>query len=825
MGATQSKKRRKERKRRRRQHGGPSSAHFDVPRSVSLDALRSYGVTPSSPAPADCPHCGGWSWGNQGGGRAERRTFSGLLESSGACHGFHRCLRGQYDDMQGSGYQLGGYDSDDDTGRWSHHVSCPTCSPGMSQEDMTSQASLHAPTLACPGPEHSTMSLNRHAGLRVNSKISQSRSSEFSELLDILRRHEKIRASLHEAGSDSTSQRLGQRRPHSASSPLGGNSTSPVTLPDQSNRVAISSAAPNTVQAPALVPSNTKFPTPPPTQVLQQADESPPVNKESSSTRPTTISSITNPATTPTTSSTLCTTTTTTATTKSKKPITVLEDEETRLARWEKQKLMAEQFRLLRKHLLAREESLKANKCAGRVSEPLPLSLKGPLDAVEAYLSSQSNSNSSLKSGDFTSSLSKTSSVQSLPNPSHEGSQTSSHVQHTQTALPLTCVQGPINRDVERREANSTRATSSFTFSSSTQHRTVQTRSCSATVGDTTLSSTEQQSQSLAVTSSQSQTLQGRSKFKRQGQNFRNLDNHPVLSRLQNEQNSRLERMERKMRCIRASAEQAAERKKFEQIFPARQEALVEDEKQRMKEAEESLAKLKEENKRKQQIKKALQSKNSQKDLSSAEKVEPSVDPAIDAAKAEDSRITDDSGEVIPVRVLQEHSTDLSLSSSRSLLRCRRGSSKRKAKTEDDREEGENQSQDSAKKPHWLNSTFSKINMDLGNPLSWLVLPFLLFPLILRLLLSVALNSKRQAPPGPASRSSSPSPTPSNCSTSSREQTFGTATISQEEYLNNLSTHQEGSAVKETKILPRRCGSKVKLQRGDSTETTRLKSV
>ena len=710
MGATQSKKRRKERKRKRRnQYGGPSSAHFDVPRSVSLDALRSHCVTSPSSATAGCPHCGGWSWDHQG-GRWERRTFSGLLETSGVCHGFHRCLRGQYDDMQGSGSQLRGYDSDDDAARWSYHVSCPACSLGMSEDDMTSCPSAQEQGLACPGPEHSTMSLNRHMGLRVNSKIAQSRSSEFAELLDMLRRHEEIRTRQSESA---TLHPHAPRNPRSASSPSTGKTPFPLNLPDQSNRVAISSATPNTVEAPALVPSNTKSPSPPPTKTMEQSEL--PLTADDEGTKSTPLTTIPSCPTAPTvvTVSPPSPPVGPVLTTNPKKPITVLEDEETRLARWEKQKLMAEQFRLLRKHLLAREATLKGTKDTGSVSEPLPLSLKGPLDAVESYLSSQSNSNSSMKSGDLNSSRLYNSSVQSLPGTSPKSNQVSSRALSVHSALPHSALQYFKNRDEEtvaKNEANSKTVTSSFAFSSSTRRKTVRTLSCST--ADKTNFSSSERSQSVSMsTSSQSQTSHGRSKFSRQGQNFRNLDNHPVLSRLQNEQNSRLERMERKMRCIRASAEQAAERKKFEQIFPARQEVLVEDERQRMKEAEETLVKLKEENKRIKQMRKASRKENTgSKETVNVPEV-PVSEQAETSFDAKDSRSTDDSGEVIPVHVLPWHDTEPS--SSGSLLEWRNGRKKTRSKTDDSGSE-ENQPQESGKKPHWLNSTFSKINMDLG---------------------------------------------------------------------------------------------------------------
>lgn len=795
MGATQSKKHRKERKRRRKQYDGPSSGHFDVPRSISLDALRSYGVasSSSSTAASNCAHCGGWTWsGNSG--RAERRTFSGLLESSGVCHGFHRCIRGQYEDMQGAGAQLRGYDSDDDAGRWSSHTSCLVCSLDISQENMTSHASSPMHTQACPGPEHSTMSLNRLEGFHINSKISQTRSSEFSELFGILSRHEKIRASFQKPGSPNfVSLKFRPSTQHSSSSALLGNVASPITLPDQSNRVAVSSTALNTVEAPAISTPDTKSPTPPPTQVLELADQLPANNEKLNPT----ITISTNIAATSTTTSNTAGTNTSA---KINKPLTVLEDKETRLARWEKQKLMAEQLRLLRKHLLARE----TKKNTTGISEELLPSLKGPIDADEPYLSLQSHLGlNSDMSEQFDWTHSNTNSLQSLPNAPFSDSQISSHVQHSQISLNSLSDKQAVKTPNEGQ--HSAQSQTSFIILS-------QAISNSSTIDRPVLSSSQQTQHLSDFTSSHSQALQSRSKFKRQGQNFRNLDNHPVLSRLQNEQNSRLERMERKMRCIRASAEQAAERKKFKQIFPARQEVLVEDEKQRMKEAEETLAKLKEENQRKKQIMKAFQCKDPQRDLL------PSISGPATETKTIDSRSSDDSGEVIPVHVLAKCS-DLSISpssNSGSLLLWKHGSNKKVAipyRTESD----EYPQQDVGKKQHWLYSTFSQVNMDLGNPLSWLVLPFLLFPLFLRLLLSLALNSKPQTV-STVSRSPSPSPT---SSVSTWEQAM--SEVTQEE--NSLIRGHQSLSRTETRILSKKCGSKVPLQRVGSSEVLKFKSL
>lgn len=116
--------------------------------------------------------------------------------------------------------------------------------------------------------------------------------------------------------------------------------------------------------------------------------------------------------------------------------------------------------------------------------------------------------------------------------------------------------------------------------------------------------------------------------------NYKYLDNHPVLSRLQNEQNNRLESMERRMKEIRLSAMQEAERRKFAEIFPAKQDSSQTE--RMMQEAKDMLEKIKEEKKKKREAAKNNHTQTNQSN----------------STADDDSRIVLDPGEVIPVHIV-----------------------------------------------------------------------------------------------------------------------------------------------------------------------------
>ena len=88
-----------------------------------------------------------------------------------------------------------------------------------------------------------------------------------------------------------------------------------------------------------------------------------------------------------------------------------------------------------------------------------------------------------------------------------------------------------------------------------------------------------------------------------------NLDNHPAVTCLQNEQNLRLEGMEQRMNKIRKNAQQEAERRKFAHLFRARTDDSLQTERL-LKEASVALELLKKEKEQKKSCK--------QRDLSSS---------------------------------------------------------------------------------------------------------------------------------------------------------------------------------------------------------------
>ncbi|KAH9513422.1 hypothetical protein Btru_032980 [Bulinus truncatus] len=504
MGAAQSKKKRKERKRRKRLLMGTSG--FNLPRSASVDFIRTHSLFLSS-----CPHCQGL-----GSSSVDRHTISGLFHDSDKCACRDRRLRGELMD-EADGYQ-----------------SCPSYSNSNCCLSIANpgHSSVASSTSACWEMERSTMSLNRNLNVRSN-KIVQSKSSEFTELLDILKRYEDRKRELS----------------------------------------SIISLQPPSLTHREKKRTNLNVPSPPPTVALN--DELP--EPQDSSAKE--ISK-----------------------TASKKPITLLEDDESRLARWKKQKMMAQQLRTLRKHIQLQEASQRKSHVP--------------------FLGE--------------------------PTAEHGKPNSSTHPETPDSEKTLTQIVD-----------------------------------------------TNQRGQ--------------RSKFSKMS-NYKYLDNHPVLSRLQNEQNNRLESMERRMKEIRISAMQEAERRKFAEIFPAKQDHSQTE--RMMQEAKEMLEKLKEEKKKK---KEGVKGAELQTDHSST--------------LANESRTADDSGEVIPVHVVSTSAVrpvdnTINLVEQQTILRT---------DGKEEKKDGEN------KKTDWLNNAWPNINLD--QPLTWLLLPFLLFPLILRLLLNLIIST------------------------------------------------------------------------------------
>ncbi|XP_013061532.2 uncharacterized protein LOC106050976 [Biomphalaria glabrata] len=498
MGAAQSKKKRRERKRKKRLQ--MASPNFDMPRSASVDFIRTHSLALTS-----CPHCQGLNSSTVG-----RLAVLGLLHGSHKCTCRHR----HYADDEADGYQ-----------------SCPSYS--NSNCCLSIGSAGHSGVASTSGRldmDRSTMSLNRNLKVR-STQIVQSKSSEFSELFEILQRYEDRKREL--ASIITPPPSLSHREESSTN--LSKLAPPTVTLNDDS---------PNPSGSLPSMAASTK--------------------------------------TTP------------------KKCITLLEDDESRQARWQKQKQMAQQLRNLRRHIQLQE--------ASHQKLPIPFLCDSSDERPQSF-------------GPIDSSDSETS--------------TQKTVEHT--------------------------------------HRS-------------------------------------RNKFSKMS-NYKYLDNHPVLSRLQNEQNNRLESMERRMKEIRLSAMQEAERRKFAEIFPAKQDSSQTE--RMMQEAKDMLEKIKEEKKKKREATKNNQTQTNQ-----------SISIADD-----DSRTVLDPGEVIPVHIVGDSTSSPVINA----INVVEQPIAIKTECKEERQKTEKKERD------WLNKAWPNVNLD--HPLTWLVLPFLLFPLILRMILSLIVNS------------------------------------------------------------------------------------
>lgn len=187
-----------------------------------------------------------------------------------------------------------------------------------------------------------------------------------------------------------------------------------------------------------------------------------------------------------------------------------------------------------------------------------------------------------------------------------------------------------------------------------------------------------------------------------------NLDNHPVMTRLQNEQNSRLESMEQRMQRIRQSAQQELERRKFATLFKARTDESSHTEKL-IKEASEALQLFK----KQKLMKKSKDKTSASSDWSAETSLLYSGVMRGDSQDKEES----DSGEIIPVRIVSDKSS-----------MCVKKD--RQAVTSVAEEE----------KLSWVLQPLEAFN--LSGPVMWLLLPFLLpVLLILHLIRHFCRNS------------------------------------------------------------------------------------
>lgn len=246
------------------------------------------------------------------------------------------------------------------------------------------------------------------------------------------------------------------------------------------------------------------------------------------------------------------------------KNICLLDDEEVKYSRWIKRKQMAQQLRHLRKHLEEHE-----NPPEGKPTPPRAMS-----DISNEVVVHHDNCLNHTAVGENVNNVNI-----DPPNFSTRTSQAGSQSEQSKctkvnfinNSLSNNSNAMPNNRFTPTPSANQINLFSSPTRTVSTEVIPEQASTPRRTV---------------------------RSKFSKMS-NYRYLDSHPALTRLQNEQNNRLESMERRMKEIRISAMQEAERRKFAEIFPAKND---DSETQRMlQEARETLEKLKEEKQRKTQ--------------------------------------------------------------------------------------------------------------------------------------------------------------------------------------------------------------------------------
>ncbi|KAK7476533.1 hypothetical protein BaRGS_00032213 [Batillaria attramentaria] len=172
-----------------------------------------------------------------------------------------------------------------------------------------------------------------------------------------------------------------------------------------------------------------------------------------------------------------------------------------------------------------------------------------------------------------------------------------------------------------------------------------------------------------------------------------NLENHPAMTRLQNEQNSRLENMEQRMNKIRQSAQQELERRKFAHLFKARTDESSHTEKL-LQEASEALQLFK----KQKQLKKSKEKVSSATDNLSAETS--LLYGGVMRGDSQDKEESD-SGEIIPVRIVPDKSA------------VREKNANQKAATVPEKE-----------RLSWVLQPLDAFNI--SGPMMWLLLPFLL---------------------------------------------------------------------------------------------------